>query len=152
MTRSSRVRTDPEATQPVQSLAEVVTMRRPAEVMNRPGPRQFIGISEATAGATGLSMDLQVIPPGGARKPHIHRGFETAVYVLKGRVEFRYGEGLRQSIIHQPGDFLFLPPDVPHQLLNLSSTEPAVAIMARNDPNEQQSVVAYDPDASADKR
>src|SRR5512147_687904 len=53
----------------------------------------FVGIAGRTAGATGLSMNLVVIPPGGATEPHIHRGFETAVYLLKGRVETRFGSG-----------------------------------------------------------
>jgi uncharacterized RmlC-like cupin family protein len=140
-------RTDQEARKPVPSMEKVVTVRPPAEVLKRQGLRQFVGISQATAGAKGLSMNLQVIPPGGAAKPHTHCGFETAIYVLKGRVEFRYGEGLRQSVINEPGDFVFLPPDVPHQPRNLSSTEPAVAIVARNDAKEQESVVDYDPDA-----
>ena len=106
----------------------------------------FVGIAGSTAGATGLSMNLVVIPPGGAAEPHIHRGYETAVYLLKGRVETRYGRGLRQSIINQAGDFLFIPADVPHQPVNLSETEPAHAIVARNDANEQENVVLYDPD------
>ena len=48
------------------------------------------------------------------------------------------------------GDFLFIPPDVPHQPCNLSDTEPARAIVVRNDPNEQEHVVIYDPDSAPD--
>lgn len=47
---------------------------------------------------------------------------------------------------HQPGDFIFIPADLPHQVRNLSHTEPVRAIVARNDPNEQESVVLYDPE------
>lgn len=90
-------------------------------------------------------MSLVVIPPGGAAQPHMHRGYETAIYLLQGRVETRYGPGLRHSVIHEAGDFIFIPADVAHQPVNLSSTEPAKAIVARNDPNEQESVVVYDP-------
>ena len=75
----------------------------------------------------------------------MHRGYETAIYVLEGRVETRYGAGLRKSVIHEAGDFIFIPADVPHQPVNLSNTEPARALVARNDPNEQESVVVYDP-------
>jgi uncharacterized RmlC-like cupin family protein len=105
----------------------------------------FVGISQASAGSQHLSMNLVVIPPGGAAQPHIHRGYETAIYLLEGRVETRYGAGLRKSIIHEEGDFIFIPSDVPHQPINLSTTEPAKALVARNDPNEQESVVVYDP-------
>jgi len=90
-------------------------------------------------------MNLIVIPPGGAAQPHLHRGYETAVYLLQGRVETRFGPGLRKSIINQAGDFIFIPANLPHQPVNLSATEPARAIVARNDPNEQESVVPYDP-------
>jgi uncharacterized RmlC-like cupin family protein len=48
-------------------------------------------------------------------------------------------------VIHEAGDFIFIPANVPHQPVNLSDTEPAQAIVARNDPNEQESVEPYDP-------
>ena len=124
----------------------VVTIRPSAETMTRQQLPYFVGIAGRTAGATSLSMNLVVIPPGGAAEPHIHRGFETAVYLLKGRVETRYGPGLRESVINEAGDFIYIPADVPHQPVNLSDTEPAHAIVARNDPNEQENVVLYDPD------
>jgi uncharacterized RmlC-like cupin family protein len=65
--------------------------------------------------------------------------------VIEGRVETRYGEGLTQSIISEAGDFLFVPPGVPHEAINLSATEPARAIVARNDPAEQDKVAPYRP-------
>ena len=73
----------------------------------------------------------------------LRKGFESAIYLLQGRVETRYGEGLKKSVVNVAGDFLFIPPDVPHQPVNLSDTEPAIAIVARNDPNEQEHVVVY---------
>jgi uncharacterized RmlC-like cupin family protein len=88
-------------------------------------------------------MNLVVIPPGGAAEPHLHKGYETAIYLLEGRVRTRYGPGLRESMINEAGDFIFIPADVPHQPINLSAEEPAKAIVARNDPNEQESVVRY---------
>lgn len=124
---------------------DIVTVRPSDEVLSRQKLPYFVGISEATAGARGISMNLIVIPPGGAAQPHLHRGYETAVYLLQGRVETRFGPGLRKSIINQAGDFIFIPANLPHQPVNLSATEPARAIVARNDPNEQESVVPYDP-------
>jgi uncharacterized RmlC-like cupin family protein len=113
--------------------------------MSRQQLPYFVGISEATAGAKGISMNLVVIPPGAAAKPHIHRGYESAIYLLHGRVETRYGPGLRKSVINEAGDFIFIPADVPHQPINLSATEPARAIVTRNDPNEQEHVFPYNP-------
>jgi uncharacterized RmlC-like cupin family protein len=126
--------------------ATVVTVRPPAEIMTKQQVPYFLGISAATAGSRGLCMHLVSIPPGAAAEPHVHRGYETAVYLLEGRVLTRYGPGLAHSVISETGDFLYIPADVPHQPVNLSSTEPARAIVARNDPNEQENVVLYDPD------
>jgi len=103
----------------------------------------FLGISGDSAGARRLSMYKVVIPPRGMVEAHSHVGHETAIYLLKGRVETRYGAGLRQSVINEAGDFIFIPPDLPHQPVNLSDTEFAEAIVARSDPNEQESVVLY---------
>ncbi len=127
------------------NTAEIVTVRPAKTTMTKQQLPNFVGISGANAGAKHLSMNLVIIPPGGAAQPHVHRGYETAIYVLQGRVETRYGPGLRKSVIHEAGDFIFIPADVPHQPVNLSATEPAHALVARNDPNEQESVVVYDP-------
>jgi uncharacterized RmlC-like cupin family protein len=133
----------------MESRPGIVVVRSEATVDTKQKLRQFVGVSEATTGSTGISMNLVVIPPGGAAEPHIHKGYETAIYLLKGRVNTRYGPGLRQSVICEEGDFVFIAADMPHQPVNLSDTEPAHALVARNDPNEQESVVPYDPEADA---
>ena len=125
--------------------ADIVTVRTPQAIEAKQRLPYFFGISDETAGAKGLSMNLVVIPPGGQARAHYHRGYESAIYLLKGTVETRYGSGLRMSVVHQAGDFIYIPPDVPHQPRNLSSTEPAMAIVARNDPNEQENVIPYEP-------
>jgi len=103
----------------------------------------FLGVSGDTCGSTGLAMHLVVVPPGAAAEPHYHDGYETAIYQLEGRVETRYGEGLARSVVTEAGDFLFVPPGVPHQPVNLSTSERAVALIARNDASEQERVVPY---------
>jgi len=128
---------------------EIITVRPDATTMTRQRLPNFVGILATTAGATGISMNLVIIPPGGAAVPHLHRNYETAIYLLKGRVETRYGPGLRHSVINEAGDFIFIPANVPHQPINLSDTEPAQAIVARNDANEQESVEPYDAHADA---
>ena len=90
-------------------------------------------------------MHLVVIPPGARAEPHSHRGYETGIYVLEGRVETRYGAGLASSVISEAGDFLYIPPDMPHEAINLSDTQPARAIVSRNDAAEQDNVVPYRP-------
>lgn len=103
----------------------------------------FIGVSEQTAGAAGLSMNLVVIPPGAKSLPHSHNGFETAIYVLQGRVKTLWGPGLHEQTISAPGEFLYIAPGVPHQAVNLSGSEPAMAIVARNSARERESVSPY---------
>lgn len=103
----------------------------------------FLGISGQTVNASGLSMHLVVIPPGAKADPHIHVGYETGIYVLEGTVLTRWGENLENEIISTSGEFLFIPPDVPHDATNLSQTESARAIVARNDPAEQDKVIPY---------
>ncbi len=124
---------------------EIVTVKPDSAVMTRQGLPYFMGISAESAGTLGISMHIVTIPPGGAALPHLHRGFETAIYVLEGKIETRYGRGLNKSGVHGPGEFLFIPPGVPHHPRNLSLTETAKAIVARNDPSEQENVVPYNP-------
>jgi len=122
---------------------EVKAVHTTAEVMTKQRLPYFVGVSGASVGATGLSMHMVVIPPGARADPHAHRGYETAIYVLEGRVETRWGDGLAQSVVSEPGDFLFIPPGVPHVAINLSATEAARAVVSRNDPAEQDKVRPY---------
>ena len=89
-------------------------------------------------------MNLTVIPPGGAPKAHYHKDFETAIYLLKGKVKTLYGEYLQESTVNEEGDFVYIPPGVPHKPINLSDTDTALAIVSRNDPNEHENVVLYE--------
>ena len=124
-------------------MREVQAIRPLREVATRQQLPYFIGISGETVGSRGLSMHLVLIPPGARAAPHSHCGYETGIYVLEGRVETRWGPQLEHSVISEAGDFLFVPPDVPHEAINLSATEPARAVVARNDPAEQDNVVPY---------
>ena len=78
---------------------DIVTVRLGDAQTSKQGLAIFPGISGKTANAKGLSMLRVVIPPGGQAKAHIHKGYETAVYIVQGRVETRYGKGLKKSVI-----------------------------------------------------
>lgn len=129
--------------------AEIVTVRPDAPVMTVQRLPNFVGIGAETAGATGLSMNIVVIPPGASAEPHVHEGYESAIFILEGEVETRYGPGLGKSVVNRAGDFLFIPAGVPHAPTNLSATEAARAIVARNDAREQEHTVPYDPGAAS---
>jgi uncharacterized RmlC-like cupin family protein len=125
------------------NVDELITIRPESGETSLHKLTYFLGISGKSAGAKGLSMNLVVIPPNAAATPHIHQNFEAAIYVLEGEIETRYGENLSKSCINRAGDFLYIPPGVPHSPRNLSQTQAARAIVARNDPDEQENTVPY---------
>ena len=136
----------PSPCEPLEQKPTEITIVRPdATTLAHHHLPSFVGISASTTGAKGISMNLVIIPPGGAAKPHFHPNHETAIYLLQGRVEVRYGQGLKQCRVCEAGDFIFTPPGVPHQPRNLSATEPVYVLAARNDPGEQEESVPYDP-------
>lgn len=122
---------------------KIVTVRPTVQITTLQKLPNFVGISENTAGSKNISMNVVIIPAGARAKPHYHQGFETAIYLLKGEVETFYGENLKESCINKQGDFIYIPAGVPHQPINLSNTDEAIAIVARNDANEQESVREY---------
>ena len=128
--------------------AEIITIRPSATTGTKQGLPIFQGISGQNAGAKHISMNKVIIPPGGAAKAHMHKGYESVIYLIKGRVKTLYGEGLKKEVINEAGDFLYIPADLPHKPINLSTTEAAEAIVARTDPDEQESVLhVAEPDA-----
>ena len=124
-------------------MNKIITVRPKGTHETKQQLPNFEGISASTAGSKALCMHLVIIPPGGKAVAHYHDGYETALYILQGRAETKYGPNLENSTQNEAGDFLFIPPNVPHQPVNLSDTEQVIAVVARNDPNEQESVVIY---------
>ena len=100
----------------------------------------FEGIAKETVGSTGICMHLLTIPPGGRARAHKHESHETAVYVLSGVGTMWFGERLEEKMVTRAGEMLYIPAGVPHLPANLGS-EPVVAVIARTDPHEQESVV-----------
>ena len=134
--------------------AEIIVVHPTATTDTKQGLPVFVGISGKNAGTKHISMNKVVIPAGKSAKAHIHKGYESVVYIIKGRVKTLYGEGLKKSVINEAGDFLYIPADLPHKPINLSDTEAAEAIVARTDPNEQESVeqIAEPDDSGAEKK
>lgn len=122
------------------SRTAIVTIRPTGTAAARQGLRQFVGISGRNSGARALSMNQVIIPPAGRAIAHRHIGSESAIFLLSGHVRTWYGPCLERSVDNRAGDFLFIPPDLPHMPVNLSATEPAIAIVARSDANEQEQV------------
>jgi uncharacterized RmlC-like cupin family protein len=101
----------------------------------------FAGISAGSVGSRGICMHLLELPPGGRANAHLHENHETAIYVIRGEAEMWYGEGLEKYLVVRAGELLYIPAGMPHLPINPSATEPCVVVLARTDPNEQESVV-----------
>jgi uncharacterized RmlC-like cupin family protein len=99
------------------------------------------GISAESAGAQGIHLQIVTIPPKGRAKAHKHADHETAIHVLSGESGMWYGEQLEEHLVARSGDFVYIPANMPHLPYNPSDTESCVAVIARTDPNEQESVV-----------
>jgi uncharacterized RmlC-like cupin family protein len=127
------------------SSSGICRVRPTQETRVTPRVGYFVGISRQAVGARQLAMSLVIVPPKGTVPPHCHRGYETIIHPLSGRVETHYDQKLDNSIVNGPGDFIYIGPNIPHQPVNLSETERAVAINARNDPDQEEHVTAIDP-------
>ena len=135
---------------PNKAADEIVTVRPLTTSTSKQRLKQFVGISGANSGARGLSMNRVVIPPSGQAAAHRHVGSESAIFLLAGRVKTFYGPCLEKSVINQTGDFLFIPAGITHMPVNLSASEAAIAIVARNDANEQEHVELHAPPGKAE--
>jgi len=127
-----------------ESRPDCVVIRPDSTYDGKQGFSYFTGISRETAGSTGICMHMLTIPPGGRAKPHYHEHHETAIYVISGQAGMWYGPGLKDYLTLQTGEFLYIPAGMPHLPANLSESEPCVAVLARTDPHEQESVVVLD--------
>ncbi len=116
-------------------------LRASEPLIGRQGFFYAPAISAETVGTRGIHMQLLTIPPGARAKAHKHASHETAIHVLSGEAGMWFGERLENHMVVRAGDFVYIPADTPHLPYNLSTTAPAIAVVARTDPNEQESVI-----------
>jgi uncharacterized RmlC-like cupin family protein len=121
-----------------------IVIPRAAQYGGKQGLNYFAGISAESAGATAMCMHMVTIPPRGRARPHLHEHHESAVYVLSGEAGMWYGDGLREHVTVRAGDFLYIPANMPHLPYNPSDSVPCIGVIARTDPNEQESVTLLD--------
>ena len=113
---------------------------------DREVPRGVVGgaeISQATAGAHNIYMGVFRVPAGARSRPHYHENCESAVYMLSGRLLVRWGEHLEDSVELEHGDLVYVPPRETHILENLSDSDPAEYVVARDAPTEDSVEVPW---------
>ncbi len=113
---------------------------------DRETPRGVVGgaeISQATTGATNIYMGVFRVPPGARSRPHYHENCESAVYLLSGSLEVRWGDKLEEVVTLEPRDMVYVPPRETHILQNLSDTEPAEYVVSRDSPTEDSVEVPW---------
>ncbi len=122
----------------------IMTIRGGGEKRNWNGIQYKQGLSAKNVGSTKLSMNVATIPPGGVAYAHIHDGFELMLYIVEGRVRHEFGDHLRKILENSAGDFIYIKSGVPHEVFNMSKTEPVVAFVARSSADEWDRIVPYD--------
>jgi uncharacterized RmlC-like cupin family protein len=100
-----------------------------------PGMTRLAGVAASTCGASGVWMGEVSNGPSFRSAAHHHGDVESAIYILNGRMRYRWGARLEESADAGAGDFVFVPANVVHQEINLSDSEALVAIVARGGDN-----------------
>lgn len=116
---------------------------RDAGTAQTPGMRREAGISGALTDSEGLWMGLARNEPGGCSDVHHHGESESGIYLVEGRVRFRWGDSLEQVADAGPGDFIFVPPYEIHSEENLDPDNEAVFLLART---TMEAIVVNVPD------
>jgi len=98
-----------------------------------PGMHREAAVSRAAAGAEKIWAGTVTIQPGAQTGPHHHGDLESVIYVLHGRARMRWGDTLEFASEAGPGDFIYVPPHVPHQEINASQDEPLACVVVRSD-------------------
>jgi uncharacterized RmlC-like cupin family protein len=97
-----------------------------------PGMQRAAAITTAAAGAQKLWAGTVRIDPDAQTGAHHHGELESVIYVVSGRARMRWGDQLEFSADAGPGDFIFVPPFVPHQEINASPDEPLACVLVRS--------------------
>ena len=98
-----------------------------------PGMSRAAAINFAKAGAQKLWAGTVTIHPDAKTGAHHHGALESVIYVVKGKARMRWGERLEYVAEAGPGDFIFVPPYVPHQEINASRDEVLECVLVRSD-------------------
>ncbi|MEO6695637.1 MAG: cupin domain-containing protein [Ignavibacteria bacterium] len=134
---------DIDLTQNVEKGDGITVIRGSNNCRDWNGIHYKLGMSSKNVDSKALSMNVATIPPGGIAYAHIHDGFELMLYILEGEVRHEYGPGCKKIVENKKGDFIFIEPGVPHEVFNMSDTDPVVAVVARSSADEWDKIIPY---------
>jgi uncharacterized RmlC-like cupin family protein len=126
----------------VEDLDGITTIRGGGAGRGWNGIQYKQGMSAKNVGSTGLSINVATVPPGAIAYAHIHDGFEVMLFIVQGKVRHNYGEDLKQEVINEAGDFIYIKPGVPHEVFNIGD-EPLIAFVARSAADEWDKIIDY---------
>ena len=108
--------------------------------VGRQGFTYLAGLTGSTVGSRGISMTVVTLPDGARAKAHLHRGIETAVYVIDGETEMFFGDRLRECVVARAGEYVYVPADMPHLVINRSGAT-CRALVAHTAADDQAGIV-----------
>jgi uncharacterized RmlC-like cupin family protein len=114
----------------VEDLDGITVIRGSQSVRSWNNINYALGMSAKNVGTEGLSVNLATVPPGGVAYAHIHDGFEVILYIMQGE--------------NEAGDFIYIKPGVPHEVYNISDSEPVVALVSRSAADEWDRIIPYE--------
>ena len=107
--------------------------RLDTNTLQTPGMTRAAAINRAMAGANKLWAGTVNIHPNAKTAPHHHGELESIIYIVRGKARMRWGGKLEFIAEGGPGDFIFVPPFVPHQEINANPNEPLICVVVRSD-------------------
>ena len=108
-----------------------------------PGMQRVAAVSKQLAGSQGLWAGISIVAPNVSGAIHHHGATETIIYVVSGHARMRWGERMQFEEDVEPGDFIYVPPFVPHQEINPSPDTPSQWVIVRN--SQEPIVVNLEP-------
>ncbi|MGE5244813.1 MAG: cupin domain-containing protein [Betaproteobacteria bacterium] len=121
-------------------MADCCVVRPGESFVGRQGLTYISGLTGETGGSARICMTVATLPPGARAKAHLHRGIETAAYVIEGQAVICHGDRLQRRITASAGEYSYIPPDVPHVVMNASDA-PCRAVIAHTASNDQEGIV-----------
>ncbi len=139
----SQVSIDKQETTREQHIRVIKPQQFDANTPQTPGMQRVAAVSKQLAGSQGLWAGVSVVAPNVTGAIHHHGATETIIYVVSGHARMRWGDRMQFEEDVEPGNFIYVPPFVPHQEINPSPDTPSQWVIVRN--SQEPIVVNLEP-------